>query len=594
MYINEGVKLKHKASGKVEESLSPVSYRDYLLDSMLNFDKFSRRLLKVQSIHGELVDFHLKPVQRLIADIISDIKKKGRLVRIVILKARREGVSTLIAGRFFWKTITNKNRYAMVITHEPEATDFLFNMHKRFLDHLPKPVKPEERYNNKRTLEFNNEEGTGLDSAIRVGTAGKEDFASSQLVHYLHLSEVAKWKRHVTTALLTSVLQCVPDTHDSEIIFESTGKGIGGAFYDKFWASRYFYTLYIKENGEIGFKEEINESAPAENEYTSIFIPYFVFQDYKKTPPNDFVLTEEESELKKLYNLSDDQIYWRRWTIENKCDGNAEIFKQEYPTNAKEAFISTSDAVFNTSKIMGLIAKAKNCIKRYSIKLSTGSFLQDDKGELQVWQEPDDKYLYLVSCDISEGNYKGDFSSLDVINTKTGVQVAHLHGKFPPDHLAVMAANIALRYNNAIICPERNNHGLTFINKLLDLGYSNIYFEEIVEPPARPRKRFGWLTTRQSKELVIDNLVIELRDDTIGINCKETLDEMLSFKRFEDGTCGAEEGMFDDRVMSYAIGKYIVSRLPYVNKNEKTKLYASYKYNQSENRKPKITPMSWT
>jgi hypothetical protein len=33
-----------------------------------------------------------------------------------------------------------------------------------------------------------------------VGTAGKEDFGSGQLVHYLHLSELAKWPSHTATS----------------------------------------------------------------------------------------------------------------------------------------------------------------------------------------------------------------------------------------------------------------------------------------------------------------------------------------------------------------------------------------------------------
>ncbi len=321
-----------------------------------SFKKYASRCLKIQTMEGDLVNCKLNEIQLILEKIIEHIRQSLRLIRILVLKARREGVSTWVAGRFFWKTTGKPNMYSMVITHEPEATDFLFNMQKRFYDHLPIDFVPEQRYNNKKELQFNNTSGTGLDSAIRVGTAGKEDFGSGQLIHFLHLSELAKYPKHTQENLLTAILQCVPDNPLTEIIMESTGKGIDGQFYSRFWDARYRYIIFMGDDGDPDFRVEINEEADPDNEYSSIFIPWFAFSKYQRDVPNEFVLNTDERQLKAQHNLTDRQLAWRRWAIANKCNGNVDMFNQEYPSKPEDAFIISQGVAFPeiSKKIHGI------------------------------------------------------------------------------------------------------------------------------------------------------------------------------------------------------------------------------------------------
>jgi hypothetical protein len=527
--------------------------------------------------------------------VIEDTLENKRLIRFVILKARREGLSTWVSGRFFWRTTTNANRYAMIITHEPEATDFIFNMHKRFYKHLPPELKPEERYNNKKMLEFNNDIGTGLDSAVRVGTAGKEDLGSSQLIHYLHLSELAKYQRHLCTNLLLSLFQCVPTTPDSAIIMESTAKGVGGEFYDRYWDSRYRYVFYLDKDGQPQFRVEVNELAPADNEFASIFIPWFVFDEYRMPPKPDFVRTEEEEELARMHGLTNDRLQWRRWCLENQCKGQTDLFNQEYPTIDMDAFISGSNNLFDIKQLTEQVHLAPLPKTRYTLQPGLFNWMTDKDGLLKVWKEPIPGHQYTIGGDVSEGFTKSDFSCLDVVDNATGEQVAQWHGKVAPDQLAYVAFHLGTRYNRALLAVERNDPGRSVIDKLTYLNYGNIYVERIIDPPNKPRKRYGWLTTQKSKPLVINNLIAEMRDgidDTgrHGVNCKESLQEMMFFKEYEDGTMGAESGRKDDRVMSIAIAKYIASK----NRRPKLASKGQNTYNQSRGDSTSVTPKGWT
>lgn len=60
--------------------------------------------------------------------------------------------------------------------------------------------------------------------------------------------------------------------------------------------------------------------------------------------------------------------------------------------------------------------------------------------------------------------------------------------------------------------------------------------------------------------MIVANLVTEMTDGTGGINCAETLDEMLTFVKNE-GEYEGSGNSHDDRVMSFAIGKFVRTRL---------------------------------
>jgi hypothetical protein len=467
------------------------------------------------------------------------------------------GFSTYFSARNYHKTSWQPNRYATQVTHEPEATDTLFKMVKRFYNFTPDWLRPCTLYNNTNLLEFNTTEGRGLNSGFRVATAEKVDFGSGQLIHYLHLSEVAKWKPENIQSLLTSILQCVPDDPESEVVFESTAKGIGGEFYDRFWGSRYrAWVTKLDNAGNPLVSHTINEDADENNNYTAIFLPWFVFELYEVGPPDGFQLTGEELKIRSSYNLREGQLYWRRLTIANKCGGSEDLFQQEYPATPKEAFLGTGRPVFDAPKVHGLMEAAAGPIARYDCLTGLRQWVSRADGRLRVWEEPKGGSHYIISADVAEGLAKGDFSCADVIEHRTGRQVAQWHGHCDPDEFGVVLMALGRRYNEAWIVPERNNHGLTTVTVIVNEGYPKIYAEMIPEPPGKPRKRYGWVTTNATRPLIIDNLIMEVREGSHGIVCRETFDEMLTFKIQNNGKMEADVGRFDDRVLSMAIAKH--------------------------------------
>lgn len=558
----------------ITEEMSDEQVETHIKRLRRDIEYMAPRLLKVQTTGGDLVPLKLNRPQRLLGKIFKKIKLT-RLLRTVILKGRRQGITTYISARLYQKTSLFHNRHAMQVTHEPQASEFVFGMVKRYYNNCPAELRPETVSNNARLLEFNNSEGSGLDSAFRVATAGKEDIGSSQLIHLFHASELAKWAAKKINKLLTAVLQTIPDKPITEVHFESTALGVGGEFYDRFWGARYrIWVKRLNKNGNPMVEETINTNAEEENDYTSIFFPWFIFEDNEMDPPPNFVRTKKEEKMAKRFGINDRQIYWYRYTVANKCKGSIEKMRQEQPSTPNEAFLGTGRPVFDNNKLAVLQDHAPHPIATYEIL--GGNFVAAKDGRFKVWQEPKTGGSYIVAADVAEGLIKGDASVAHVIDHRSGDQVAEWHGRCAPDEFGAFLAAIGKRYNNALLAPERNNHGLMVVTVLLSMGYKNLYVEMVPEPPGKPRKRYGWLTTTRTRPHIIDNLIQEAREGTHGIKSAELFGEMLSFKIQDDGKYEADTGRHDDRVIAAAIAKHLrqVTPLPSMRRANKNRLDA--------------------
>jgi len=120
-------------------------------------------------------------------------------------------------------------------------------------------------------------------------------------------------------------------------------------------------------------------------------------------------------------------------------------------------------------------------------------------------------------------------------------------------------------YNDAILCVERNNHGLVTLRSLLDKHhYTQLYFETRVDERGgnKRTKRVGFLTTVKSRPLLIDTLKESLRDESLLIHCDQTLDELQTFVVTATGRLEAAAGSHDDAVMALGLAAWCASRIP--------------------------------
>jgi len=281
-----------------------------------NLGDYCANMVRIQSKTGELVPFIFNEAQKQLHGRLQRQLDARGLVRAIILKARRLGVSTYVGARFYHASTLWLGWRAFILTHEDRATQTLFELVKRIHEHMPDEYRPETRAANANEMSFE-----GFNSGYRVGTAKNIHGAGRALTLQLfHGSEVAFWPH--AEGHFAGVMKAVSLVPDTEIILESTANGIGGMFYDQ-WV--------LAERGQ--------------SDFIPIFLPWYIDPQNTRPLPTGWAPSLEEEDYQRQYKLTKEQICWAHFENINSCGGEpgsfAGLFRQENPATAAEAFQTT-------------------------------------------------------------------------------------------------------------------------------------------------------------------------------------------------------------------------------------------------------------
>ena len=505
--------------------------------------EYIESFLKIRTKDGKIVPFKLNKPQLKFYEALKNQLQSGKGGKFIVLKARQMGFSTLTESVLFKICATKKNISAGIVAHEMSATNNLFEMFKRYYNNLPDALKPEMLKSNAKELVFDNKEGTGLGSRIQLYSAeAREGLGRSSTFNLLHISEYAFWKEQKNT--LTALLQCVPE--DGIVIIESTA------------------------NGFDEFKERWDKAVSGESEYIPIFCAWHELDEYRKEVPKDFVLQAEERSLKALYNLDDEQVYWRRMKIATEFNGDINAFKQEYPSCPEEAFISTGNCVFSKELIISRLAKIRNqepikvgrfeyekkIFSRDEAKITNIKWVDDANGEIVIHKLPEENKHYALGGDTS-GEGSDYFTGKVIENISQECCATYRKLRTDDDLYADQMYCLGKYFNDAIIGLEVN-FSIAPTNELERLGYPNLYMQEHMDDISkRMVMKYGFRTTHTSRRNILSNLIAMFRENPNIETDKETLREMLTFVTNESGKMEAMVGKHDDLVMASAIAHFV-------------------------------------
>lgn len=310
--------------------MTPAEQLEFLRRMRDDFVQYAPVCLKIKTKAGTIVPLTLNKAQLYAHAMMEDQLKRTGKVRALILKARQQGFSTYVGGRFYHRASLNSGVGVFILTHEQAATDNLFNMVARYHEHTP--LRPATGAANAKELVFKK-----LDSGYSVATAGQKAVGRSKTIQLFHGSEVAFWPN--AGDHFAGVGQAIPDLPGTEMILESTANGITGEFYDR-W-----------QQAEAGI-----------GDFIAIFSPWFWEPAYRRPVPESWTINTEpegegelsEAEIMELHGLDLEQMVWRRAKIAELKDPM--LFKQEYPATPDEAFQATGHDSFIKS---GLVLKAR-------------------------------------------------------------------------------------------------------------------------------------------------------------------------------------------------------------------------------------------
>jgi hypothetical protein len=503
-----------------------------------------------------LARFIYNPAQDKVNAAWEEQEKAGKPVRLIVPKARQEGVTTFVAGRILHRCATRKHRNARVIAHRADATEEIFSTYQRMYDNLPAQVllddgnkvqvKPKTKYSNRKELVFSD-----LDSQIQVQTAGADRGVANKkggakgagggrggMTHYLHLSEFAFYASQKETYVAQA--QRVPDAPGTAIVIESTGNGVGDEFYTMCY-----------------------DALAGRNDFALVFLSWLDFPEYQSpVPPGGLGdLSPKEQRLRDKLSATDMQLQWRRETIRNKCAGDEAQFEQEYPATLEEAFLVSGRPYFNRDAVIRTRDKHQKpplWVGRLEWDRQKGPhavrFIEDAGGYLSVWAKPKPDGRYAIGGDTAEGKATADYSCGEVIDRDTMEQAAEWHGHMDPDLFGEELEKLGYWYNKAWVGPEINKEGIKTARVLADNNYPRLYRRDVLdlEEPEETEK-IGWYTGPQSRPLMLADMEAQLREDQLIIHSEGFIQEMLVFVRDDTGKPAAQEGCHDDRVMAYAI-----------------------------------------
>lgn len=505
---------------------------------------YCENLLYIRDKKKKLVPLRLKPAQENLYRIIQEERAAGRPVRLIVLKGRQEGISTVVEGLMFQHAATTPLVRTTIVAHRDDATANLFAMNKLFYDCLPHALQPMRKNSNAKELVFENptrdgkrkRRNPGLRSRIRCVTAGGKGAGRSDTLTNLHLSEFAFWPGDKMRMLL-GITQAVPDDADTMIVIESTA------------------------NGMDAFKELWDGAQAGENEWRPVFLPWYMEPEYRKAVPEGTEWSEEEEKLRREYDLDDEQLAWRRWCIRTNCGGDARLFRQEYPNTPDEAFLLSGDPYFDNEVLMVLRRRAAGPLRvgrfHFPEPDSRGGaprpwhFADEAKGDIRIYKEPERGAPYVIGGDTA-GEGSDRFTAF-VIDNRTGEQVAELQREASEIEYARQIYCLGRYYNDALVGVEVNFSTYPEM-KLEEWNYPNLYQRERFDTFANQMvKSFGWATNRQTRSVMLAGLHTVMEGTPEAIKSYETLGEMLTFAYNKDRRPEASPGEHDDLVMAAAI-----------------------------------------
>lgn len=435
--------------------------------------------------HGEgggTMPFTLWPAQEVVARDLT----ANRLV--LILKARQLGISWICCAYALWICLFQPGKVVIFLSKgELEAIELLRRVSVLFA-RLPETLKanlPGLQKGNTSLLAWNNE--SRVQSLASSKGAGRSFTASLVVMdEAAHLT----WASEIYTALKPTI------DGGGQLIVLSTANGIGNLF----------HLLWTRAVAKL-------------NQFHTIFL------DWRARPGRDEA--------------------WYNATRDDSPDPG--LMKQEYPASPQEAFLASGRLRFQPEWTE---AQAENFTLPLFILPPKLAALKETaetgrRGTLSIYELPQPGRNYILAADIAEGLETGDYDAGVVIDSETRVEMASLHGHWEPDAFGEMLGALGGFYNNALVAPERNNHGHATIAALRRIHYPNLYKAE--------DDKFGWLTNLKTKPLSIDALAETLRDGHCTVRTPAALNEMQIYKVLDDGKTGSPHGYHDDFVMAWAL-----------------------------------------
>ena len=568
---------------------------------------FIRCFFIQDKVTGKNIPYRLNYPQLILLERLEKMRRAGKPIRLILLKARQWGGSTLVQLYMAWIQLFIRQGWnSVIIAQTKDTARRIKGMYSRTLKHFPAEVVFGIPH-----LKFSPKENSSADSVItdesgvvvrdNVTTiASFENFEATRGANFAmaHFSEVAYWVNtpgKTAEALITNISGGMLTAPLTLEVMESTANGMSGYFYDEYQIAIDPKKKSSREALFIPFFYILNDTKPFKDKNEQIrFAKQLLENRFDET---ETVTTESGA---YLYSL------WRKgapleaihWYIEQRTrfHDHASI-ASEAPSDDVECFKHSGRTIFDQY----LVDKYRKEFVRDPIY--TGEVLlpdgknpclgpQDPNGLLWIWQQPDkstSSHRYMVVVDVGGRSSKADFSVITVVDRwplryggKIEV-VARWRGHIRYDFLAMKAVMIATLYCRALLIFESNTfdkkkaEATEFVEAgdhtrgilaTIENTYSNLYMRTSTSPEDIRQgryKKIGFQTNVKTKQDMVDHFIVSFEDNTRFLDPDyRVYEEMAIYEQREDGSYGNIVGKnnHDDILMTDMIADLVNEELP--------------------------------
>lgn len=529
-------------------------------------------------LSGHEVPFRLNRPQRMVLEVLEKQRMAGKPLRIIILKARQWGGSTLVQMYMAWiQSVLRENWHSLICAHVKDSAATIRGMYTRMLDNYPRNLwinaasETDNETNAPRFRPFerslNTREIVGRGCRVTIGSSENQEAVRGADFAMAHLSEAAFWgdsSRRNPEDFIRAVCSGIMLEPLTLIAVESTANGTGNWFHRE-W---------------LRAEKGLSDKAP-------IFIPWYEIDIYSQalatTDIAAFVdeMTEYEENLwHTVPHITLEKLLWyhrkaREYPLQSQMHA-------EFPSTPVEAFSATGRGVFDLTAVNRLRLQCPEPQELARGEICGGRFVHDRNGKLLVLPAAltphnGEKMLnrYVAGVDVggrSEGSDRTVIAVLDRLgHNGDGVPefVAQWTGHCDYDILVHKAADIARFFDNALLVIESNTleqadavSGLGIL-KLIAAEYSNIYRRRATdELTDRPTQKIGFHTNRATKLMLVTGLQSDIREGAFHDNFRDAVDEFATYEEPRQGVFAAKPGCHDDMLMARAIALAVARQLP--------------------------------
>lgn len=232
-----------------------------------DFALWCRECVKVSDkLTGLPVPFILNAPQRRVLRELERQRRASLPIRLIMLKARQWGGSTLIQMYMAWLQLVRRRGWnSLICSHVKDASANIRGMYSLLLRHYPDSLKegvakdwcftPYEKSQNINCI-------PARDCRVAVASALAPNAVRSGSYHMAHLSEVAFWgegDNELAGRIVRSVAGSIPRLPETLVVMESTADG--------------------KENF---FHDEWQRAVAGESDKTPVFVPWHEIEIYRR------------------------------------------------------------------------------------------------------------------------------------------------------------------------------------------------------------------------------------------------------------------------------------------------------------------------